>query len=184
MRVRIVKRSLSLRSIRAKVVRFPISFQIHISCPRPGHSKSARKRFQKLWRKWMAVMMTTLMKWCYFDQPWLFSRGKRCTTWTCRSRWQSWPGRRGRWVRWSPTRCSSQPRSPRTCRSWKRSMIGQILRMWKLSFTLTASGNNSVPIITIQDDDNDYDIHDNYVDADITRRFLSFELCHLYHMLV
>ena len=37
-------------------------------------------------------------------------------------------------------------------------------------------------IFTIQDDDNDYDVHDNYVDADKTRRFLSFDLCHLYHM--
>ena len=41
---------------------------------------------------------------------------------------------------------------------------------------------NSVPIITIQDDDNDYDVHDNHVDTDITRRILSFELCHLQHM--
>ena len=137
-------KELRLRRIRAKAVRFPISFQIHVSCPRPGHSKSARKRLRKLWRSWMAVMMTTLMKWCYFYQPWLFSRGKCSTTWTCRSRWQSWPDRRGRWVRWWPTRCSSPPRSPRTCRSWKRSMIGQILRMWKLGFTLTAIGNNSV----------------------------------------
>ena len=42
--------------------------------------------------------------------------------------------------------------------------------------------NNSVTIVTIQDDDNDEDVHDNYVDTDITRRCLSFELCHLYHM--
>ena len=62
MRVRIVKRSLSLRSIRAKVVRFPISFQIHVSCPRPRHSKKAKKRLQKFSRNWMAVMMTNLMK--------------------------------------------------------------------------------------------------------------------------
>ena len=41
---------------------------------------------------------------------------------------------------------------------------------------------NSVPIITIQDDDNDYDVHDNHVDTDITRRILSFELCHFQHM--
>ena len=61
-------------------------------------------------------------------------------------------------------------------------MIDQIQRKRKLPLTNTPIGNNSVPIITIQDDDNDYDIHDNYVDADITRRFLSFELCHLYHM--
>ena len=35
MRVRIVKRRFRLRRIRAKAVRFPISFQIHVSCLRP-----------------------------------------------------------------------------------------------------------------------------------------------------
>ena len=47
---------------------------------------------------------------------------------------------------------------------------------------VNTNGENSVPIITIQDDDNEYDVHHNYVDTDMTQRFQSFTRCHLQHM--
>ena len=44
---------------------------------------------------------------------------------------------------------------------------------------VNTNGENSVPIITIQDDDNDNDVHDNHVDRQHCRLTICIELVEL-----
>ena len=82
-----------------------------------------------------------------------------CLTLTSRSRWQSWPGRRGRWGRWWSGRCSLPRRSQERCRNWKKApfdedvwlqMIRNLLEsVWSAVMTISGiSVQRKTPITT------------------------------------